>query len=544
MLRLACRKPIQRHWALKANFSTTQNRLLSTDFFKASILDLPLQNQAKPPTRIGFHTSAFVKRPQVGLAAESTNRATSEPPKLPSFWSRATELTNKEKEWTVSEEDAQKPKILRPVLFSIAVGVTAFAWAAYMTIKDNRTVALTVEREKYLDFPKRDFDKEEFTDNLFDFSEQEEVRLGVIAYFSKQSGAEDISWGDLNETQMRALRKVVHLKDRHPLGIFKGLYEYMETNRSLAVELIKPILLLPSTLYATYRYVLPVRLSDEKLAALPICASMVSIALVLKLGKKGLFGKSVNGFLRRHMMRTPSAIRLHTLVTSTFSHTRFVDVVQYSGVILLIGSSYLELPKTSKEGKPLHTAEATTFYHFLAFCVAAGAFANVSSQIFSRILLQNVGRKYGHQIAKKLIGRAPESGAGGIAGALIGNYLYHSPCWEEYSNNERITLHTGIACGSAILLIFEAGVLTLGFIDRRYLGGIDRAARLGGAVFGLMYARFGNAFWESMKRFFYDCNEQLLINMNQTSKEPQISTQQPLAITEEIPTIMEEVRLG
>lgn len=334
--------------------------------------------------------------------------------------------------------------------------------------------------------------------------------------FLVESGSEDIYWGDLTESELRKLRKAGYLADKIPYdGPTKRIIDILDRH-TIPSEIVRSLFHLPHYLYLNYDLILPGTLRDETAVALPICASMASIALALKFGKSDLFGKGAYRFLGRNIMRTPAAIRLHTLATSSFSHTRLIDVIQYSSVILFFGSSYLELPKRTKDGNRLHTDEATTFYHLLAFCITAGTLTSFSSQLRVRILFNRIKHFYGKQVATKIIGRRAEFGAGGLTSSILG--AFYLLCFLQSKKTTYFLQPNPKEAKAAIDIVLFLPLMFFGMdvvmpATRIYYRSLvirsNVVARAVGFYFGLNYMLFGLDYWEHLKEFFSKRDQRL-----------------------------------
>ncbi|PWN31707.1 uncharacterized protein FA14DRAFT_192780 [Meira miltonrushii] len=163
-------------------------------------------------------------------------------------------------------------------------------------------------------------------------------------------------------------------------------------------------------------------------------------------------------------------------------------------------------------GKELHTAETTPLYHFLAYCICAATFASAFFQITTRLKLHRVTKFYGTSIATKYVGRIPHLGAGGISFSLMAMQaaktfeIEHKKLKIPEEELRREQAIQGI-CGS--LLALNAGVALNYLFDRSQIIGINSTVRLGGTIFGVLYAICGNAIWERSKQIFYEREERL-----------------------------------
>lgn len=73
---------------------------------------------------------------------------------------------------------------------------------------------------------------------------------------------------------------------------------------------------------------------------------------------------------------------------------------------------------------PNITPERKNIYHFLAFCITAGTFASLSTQVFARLVFIRSTKLYGLQIAKRIVGRIAEFGSTGISYGLLGSSFF------------------------------------------------------------------------------------------------------------------------
>ena len=104
MFRFAYPKAFSQRVSLQASrrvVQSTSSRLISTKSIKSPVFDFPQKQLAIH--QVTSFTRTFNKRNVTSSAIETPIKTTVEPTELPSFWSRAKELTKREKEWTVSE---------------------------------------------------------------------------------------------------------------------------------------------------------------------------------------------------------------------------------------------------------------------------------------------------------------------------------------------------------------------------------------------------------------------------------------------------------
>lgn len=180
----------------------------------------------------------------------------------------------------------------------------------------------------------------------------------------------------------------------------------------------------------------------------------------------------------------------------------------------MLGASSLNNPAfySDKEGKSLHTAESTFIYHFLAFCICSGTFASAFSQIYSRLLFNRIKTYASTNIATKFVGRTPILGASGISFSLMAMHLGKmcDPNYIKQQISDKQKQHEeNILC---VCLSFIFWNLPKPFIYLKRLdvsGGGSLAVRSGGAIFGFLYAKYGNTLWENSKKIFYEHDQRL-----------------------------------
>ncbi|PWN31715.1 uncharacterized protein FA14DRAFT_162631 [Meira miltonrushii] len=383
-----------------------------------------------------------------------------------------------QEDWRIPESEAKPPKILEPILYLFVAGATAYTWAAWKTVKETKAIANGIR---------------EGSDVFGDFTSFLSARL---------SGDDKGASGGISEAQLRSAR-------RHELAVRLGWRMQWLMGWCDQLYLPKGAKQAIGSAYLTVAdwYL---KLPEDKLVTVPVLACTTVVFLALNFSRTGAFGKNTFAFLRKNMMHIPAANRLHTMTTSVFSHLGIGHILFNSLALFSFGGAGLTAYTFLHDGNgyKLHTPEATTFYHFLAFFVTAGTFASVFSHIFTRILLQRANQAYGTEFAKRMTGRIPGLGASGAVYALVSVFAFAYPKEREMQIAFIPQLHAPAKDFLTTMISIETGFLVLSLVRARFIGFFDHAAHMGGALFGYLYFRYGNVIWESLKHEIYQQDEQ------------------------------------
>lgn len=385
---------------------------------------------------------------------------------------------DQQEDWRIPESEAKPPKIIKPILYLFAVGTAAYLWAAWKTVKETKAIAKDIR---------------EGSDVFGDFTSFLSARL---------SGDDNGASGGISEAQLRSASKhelAVRLGWRMQwlMGWCDQLYIPKGAKQAIGSAYL--------SLADGY-----LNLPEDKFVTVPVLACTTAVFLALNISRTGAFGRNGFAFLRRNMMHIPAANRLHTMTTSVFSHIGIGHVIFNSLAIFSFGGAGLTAYTFLHDGNgyKLHTPEATTFYHFLAFFITAGTFASVFSHIFTRILLQRANQAYGPEIARRITGRVPGLGASGAGYALVTAFAFAHPKDREMQIAFIPQLHAPAKDFLTTMISIETGFLVLSLVRARFTGLFDHAAHMGGALFGYLYFKHGNQFWEWLKMEIYRQDEQ------------------------------------
>lgn len=382
-------------------------------------------------------------------------------------------LIEEQEDWRIPESEAKPPKVIQPILYLLAVGIGAYTWAAWKTVKETKSIADDIR---------------EGSDIFGDFTSFLSSRL---------SGDERGASGGISETQLRSARRheqAVRLGWRMQwlMGWCDQLYIPKGAQQAIGSAYLS---------VADWYLSLP----EEKLVTVPVLACTSAVFLTLTLSRTGLFGTSGFAFLRKNLMHIPAANKLHTMTTSVFSHIGIGHIAFNSLAIFSFGGAGLTAYTFLHDGNgyKLHTPEATTLYHFVAFFITAGTFASVFSHIFTRILLERAKQAFGPEIARKITGRIPGLGASGAGYALISASAFAHPKDREIQIAFIPQLHAPAKDFLTTMISIETGFLVLSLFRARFTGLFDHAAHMGGTLFGYLYFKYGNVCWERLKQEIY-----------------------------------------
>ncbi|PWN31712.1 uncharacterized protein FA14DRAFT_192784 [Meira miltonrushii] len=372
--------------------TTNKNGIVSRSFYTAGRLSSSKFNFA--PSR-AFHRNTdlaalYPKGPCVAKARQQSTFV-GEPSKQidvkieSEIHKNELQLTDQQKEWRLPEEEAQTPEVIRPLLYFLGVGAVSFGFAGWLSVKDTRKAVENAKRQ---------------SEHLRDLHDK---------YPVGESADKDAYWGPINEADLRVIEKTNLIERR--IARIEWL-QYWANALHLPERFQKRTLKRYNDDKELY--------SDAEISVLPIIAFTAVVFIGIKLSRTGVLGKNAFNHLKKHILQIPAANKLHTLTTSTFSHVRLGSFLLNYFVILGLGSTFLQTPHFRKDlnGKPLHTAERSTKFHLLAFCICSGTFSSVFSQAFTRLMFIRVRSLFGTHAAKKIVGRTPEVGSAGISYSL------------------------------------------------------------------------------------------------------------------------------
>lgn len=393
-------------------------------------------------------------------------------------------------------------RVLQPILFFLAVGTISFALAARMTMKDTEDTIKKIKQDPNL---VKDISKL--------FSE------AIQKVFSKSNhGDVNAKWGNFNEWELREVK--IYSKYKDIIKQAEWFDQYLQR-----LDLSNGITKVIAMVYV-WGYGFPIgvllALPNESVAPIPVIASMTASFIAFKVSKRFLTSNKVSNFIRTNIWRTNSSKQLYTLTTSAFYHKNSWDLTKYSIPILLMGSSYFYPWIIREEIDGKYIAEMTTFYQFIAFCIASATFANTFSLVLTRLLVRNA-KKFGNiQLISKLIKQRARIGAGGLAYSLFATcaYLFPTPFYPEIQ----------WSCFSIGFILVQVRSVALILSGRQYLNGVEHFTKLGGAIFGFFYARYGKEFWECTKRTVYQQDKHLL-----EYTKPKESQRSSSRLTQEVP---------
>ncbi|KAI0029356.1 hypothetical protein K488DRAFT_73028 [Vararia minispora EC-137] len=261
--------------------------------------------------------------------------------------------------------------------------------------------------------------------------------------------------------------------------------------------------------------------NDGKRAAYVISAANLAVYTMWRI-------RRLRPFMTRHFVHDPLSGRWHTLFTSVFSHNQFWHLA--FNTVALTGfasttSHWMTLHEIRTSGNRI--PEATTWYHFLAFYVAAGVFANLVSHLYTaRVLYPRAVQQLARattaptqsslrtRIAAFL--RRPSASSSSAAAAA-------ESTTDAAAKSAAYAIRGGLgasgaiyACVALTAFAFPGTTVSLVFFPvwqfdiRMAVGGIllldlvgllrgwrffDHAAHLAGAAFGAWYAASGMSYW-------------------------------------------------
>ncbi|KAJ1596811.1 hypothetical protein NDA14_007929 [Ustilago hordei] len=232
-----------------------------------------------------------------------------------------------------------------------------------------------------------------------------------------------------------------------------------------------------------------------KQAVVPIVAvnSIVFAAWSIASLRRGAGGRMYK-WMSRHFVHRPCSNRLHTMVSSVYSHQAALHLVFNSIALWSISSSALILASTGYAYTNSRIPESCATPHFLAFFTSAGLFASSVSHIVAAIRFKRLSCLLSLPIAKTMMAREASLGASGAVYAC----LIMSACAFPQAQ-------LGIIFLPFVTVPIGVGVAGLVAVD--VLGVLrgwrvfDHWAHLGGAAFGGLYW-YGDGVraWEGLKK--------------------------------------------
>ncbi|PWN31714.1 uncharacterized protein FA14DRAFT_192786 [Meira miltonrushii] len=419
---------------------------------------------------------------------QSTNTQSKIAPEHEEFarrWKKM-ELDEKEKEqkeeedYAIPESEASPPKVIKPILYFFAVGTLSYSWAAYMTANETGRMVEKISNEFRL-----------YTDTFIHNAK-------YITDHSAKFSPLTLFQGWISEAHLRA----TEVQDRFDRG--KNYFNLISdwcSRLNLPQELQTSLINSCETGLTWYGKMTPAQSAS-------ICGLVVMVvaSLGLKLSKRRTFAFLPHDF-GKYFMHIPAGNRLHTLTTSLFC-PNFIPLGCYSFVVLYTVSTYsLDNVKRKKDadGYQIHIPEVTIIYHFLAFILTSATFSNVASQIFARVLFHRAKWSLSRNIALMKTGAfASNAGAmGAFYGLLAASFV----------SNAEIKLPYELTLGKLILgaACVEVALLTYSLHQMKFQVFVfNNAAHAGGLIFGYIYSKIGDSFWERLKGFFYERNQRLV----------------------------------
>lgn len=239
-------------------------------------------------------------------------------------------------------------------------------------------------------------------------------------------------------------------------------------------------------------------LSASQRAVIPVVAanSLVFAAWTIASATRG---GGMWQWMRRHFLHRPSSNRMHTMLTSVFSHQTFLHFLFNNMALWSIGGSALvyasQLSSVSSlraeaAGKTIPEASATP--HFLAFFATAGVFAATVSHVVAAVRFRRISTLFGVPLAQRTVGR---QGSLGSSGAVYAALVMAACAFPQAQLGiiflPFVTFPIGLGVAGMV------AVDVAGIVLRWRL--FDHWAHLGGAAFGWVYWHYGAQAWERLK---------------------------------------------
>lgn len=316
-------------------------------------------------------------------------------------------------------------KIVQPILFFLAIGVTAFGFAAYMTMKETEDLVRMINENPDTFQIYSKVIPEEMQEQLAKLHAAMQENFAKIPY-----GNAIATWGNFNEAELRNIERNYKASKFLVKCYFQEIWLRETADHYGLSESMKNIIINTFAWGYGFPQGILMVLEDETLTPIPIVACMAAGFLTIKNSKRFRMGNKVYNFLRSNMMRKIPTDRLHTLATSAFWQNRSWNLTKYFVPIFFLSSSYLYPPNHQINSSKKRTAESTSSYHFIAFCITAATFANAFSLIIARIALKRARKAGNFQLAAKVLTKTPGIGAGAIAYSLMATCASLFPTFE------------------------------------------------------------------------------------------------------------------
>lgn len=356
--------------------------------------------------------------------------------------------------------NTQPPSISRALLFFLGFSALSFTGAAYYSLRETEHIASQLRGSR-------------------------DVFANISSFFASDSSSSPSSnvWGP-GITDKRL--SVAHAHETATkLGLcmqwLLGWCERLHLPTSLA-ELIGRSYIIVAEKYLEF--------PPSKKMVVPIVAvnSIVFAAWTIASIRKG---GGMFRFMTRNFVHRPSSNRLHTMVSSIYSHQTFLHFLFNNVALWSFGGSALIY--ASSHFTSARIAESSSTPHFLAFFATAGLFAATVSHLVSAIRFRRIASLLSLPVAKSTVGRQASLGASGAVYAC----LVMSACAFPEAQLGIIFLPFvafPIGVGVAGLVAADITGIVLGW--RMF----DHWAHLGGAAFGGLYWYGGGVEgWEKLK---------------------------------------------
>ncbi|SAM85004.1 related to PCP1-mitochondrial serine protease [Ustilago bromivora] len=367
--------------------------------------------------------------------------------------------------------NAQPPSISRAILFLIGFSTLTFASAAYYSLRETEHIASQLGSSR-------------------------DVFSNISSYLTSSSSSSTSSSGNVWGPGITDQK----LSSAHAHDTATKLGLRMQSLLGWCEQLHFPAAL-TEFIGRTYIIVAEgyLELPPCKQAVVPIVAvnSAVFAAWSIASFRQGAGGRMYK-WMTTHFVHRPCSNRLHTMVSSVYSHQAPLHLVFNNIALWSISSSALILASTRYAYTNSRIAESWPTPHFLAFFTSAGLFASTVSHIVSAIQFKRLSCLLSLPIAKAMVGRQASLGASGAVYAC----LIMSACAFPQAQLGIIFLpFVTVPIGVGVAGLVAADVVGV----LRGWRVFDHWAHLGGAAFGGLYW-YGDGVraWEGLKKWLVE----------------------------------------
>ncbi|KAJ7066611.1 hypothetical protein C8F01DRAFT_710374 [Mycena amicta] len=257
----------------------------------------------------------------------------------------------------------------------------------------------------------------------------------------------------------------------------RGLYRLRQTTQGLPT--IPQTAILEAYAYVATKWI---QAPDPLKVCWAICALNTSVFIAWRI-------PALAPFMLRNFLHRPLSGRVHTLLTSVFSHQSFMHLFFNCYALHGFGSATGYYLAQQQNEAPSKLLESTNAFHFIAFFISAGIFASFASHALRLRAYDLIKRNLVATALRRAKGSV--GGSLGASGAIYSCVAVAALAFPQLHVNVLfipIDIPIQTAVGSLVLMDIVGLV--------RGWSTFDHIAHLGGALFGLVYYMYGPKIWD------------------------------------------------